>query len=164
MEWYIFWFLKTGDFQVPYCWWLKSCTTWDVWNPINNINLNNGIDYQPPLVSRISAINSMFVFLRLWEALLYCKLYVYLGHLSFLLQPFYSEDLSSNQCYCSFQGSIHSQKLTENLKMIVWKMIFLFQGASILRFQPWIFRGVCKTATTQESSPWHHGITRTQNG
>ena len=19
-----------------YCWWLKSCTTWDVWNPINN--------------------------------------------------------------------------------------------------------------------------------
>ena len=23
-----------------YCWWLKSCTTWDVWNPINN-----GINY-----------------------------------------------------------------------------------------------------------------------
>ena len=21
---------------VPYCWWLKSCTAWDVWNPINN--------------------------------------------------------------------------------------------------------------------------------
>ncbi len=28
-------------------------TTWDVWNPINN-----GINYQPQLVSRISAINS----------------------------------------------------------------------------------------------------------
>ena len=28
-----------------YCWWLKSCTTWDVWNPINN-----GINYQPQLV------------------------------------------------------------------------------------------------------------------
>ncbi len=36
-----------------HCWWLKSCTTWDVWNPINN-----GINYQPQLVSRISAINS----------------------------------------------------------------------------------------------------------
>ena len=20
----------------PYCWWKKSCTTWDVWNPVNN--------------------------------------------------------------------------------------------------------------------------------
>ena len=39
-----------------YCWWLKSCTTWDVWNPINN-----GINYQPQLVSRISAINRMLV-------------------------------------------------------------------------------------------------------
>ncbi len=37
-----------------YCWWLKSqTTTWDVWNPINN-----GKNYQPQLVSRISAINS----------------------------------------------------------------------------------------------------------
>ncbi len=39
----------------PYCWWLKSCTTWDVWSPINH-----GINYQPQLVSRISAINSMW--------------------------------------------------------------------------------------------------------
>ncbi len=37
-----------------YCWWLKSCTTRDVWNPVNN-----GINYQPQLVSRISAINSI---------------------------------------------------------------------------------------------------------
>ena len=22
--------------RVNYCWWLKSCTTWDVWNPTNN--------------------------------------------------------------------------------------------------------------------------------
>ena len=33
-----------GDLEIPlrfgfstsYCWWLKFCTTWDVWNPINN--------------------------------------------------------------------------------------------------------------------------------
>ena len=24
------------NFPTSYCWWLKSCTTWDVWNPINN--------------------------------------------------------------------------------------------------------------------------------
>ena len=29
-----------------YCWWLKSCTTWDVWNP-----KNNGINYLPQLVN-----------------------------------------------------------------------------------------------------------------
>ena len=29
-----------------YCRWLKSCTTWDVWNPINN-----GINYQSQLVN-----------------------------------------------------------------------------------------------------------------
>ena len=41
--------------NVTYCWRLRPCTTWDVWNPINN-----GINYQPQLVSRISAINSIF--------------------------------------------------------------------------------------------------------
>ena len=41
-------------YDVSSCWWLKSCTTWDVWNPINN-----GKNYQPQLVSRISAINSL---------------------------------------------------------------------------------------------------------
>ena len=35
-------------------WWKKSCTTWDVQNPVKN-----GTNYQPHLVSRISAINSM---------------------------------------------------------------------------------------------------------
>ena len=36
-----------------YCWWLKSCTTWDVWNPINNgINyLSTGAGFQPSTVS-----------------------------------------------------------------------------------------------------------------
>ena len=29
-----------------YCWWKQSCTTWNVWNP-----LNTGINYQPQLVS-----------------------------------------------------------------------------------------------------------------
>ncbi len=44
--------MVTGSFALPvmsYCWWLKSCTTWDVWNPINS-----GIN-----CCRISAINSM---------------------------------------------------------------------------------------------------------
>ena len=36
-----------------YCWCLKSCTTWDVWNPINNgINyLSTGAGFQPSTVS-----------------------------------------------------------------------------------------------------------------
>ena len=32
-------------FCQKYCWWKKSCTTWDVQNLVNN-----GIDYQPQLV------------------------------------------------------------------------------------------------------------------
>ncbi len=47
--------------EQKYCLWLKSCTTWDVWNPINN-----GKNYQPQLVSRISAINSITL---LWQFL-----------------------------------------------------------------------------------------------
>ena len=35
-----------------YCWWKKSCTTRDVENPVNN-----EINYQPQLVSRISSTN-----------------------------------------------------------------------------------------------------------
>ena len=35
------------------CWCKKSCTTWDLLNPVNN-----GINYQPQLVSRISSIRS----------------------------------------------------------------------------------------------------------
>ena len=35
-----------------YCWWLKSCTTWDVWNPINTgINdLSTGAGFLPSTV------------------------------------------------------------------------------------------------------------------
>ncbi len=38
--------------QRCYCWWLKSCTTCDVWNPINNgINyLSTGAGFQPSTV------------------------------------------------------------------------------------------------------------------
>ncbi len=36
-----------------YGWWLKSCTTWDVWNPINNGKnyLSTGAGFQPSTVS-----------------------------------------------------------------------------------------------------------------
>ena len=35
-----------------YCWWKKSCTTWNVWNPVNNaINyLSNGAEFLPSTV------------------------------------------------------------------------------------------------------------------
>ena len=38
-----------NSFCWSFCWWLKSCTTWDVWKPINN-----GINYQPQLVQDFS--------------------------------------------------------------------------------------------------------------
>ena len=47
-----------------YCWWLKSRTTWDVWNPINNgINyLSTGAGFQPSRVSWIlEVISTKFV-------------------------------------------------------------------------------------------------------
>ena len=39
--------------NTSYCWWLKSSTTWDVWNPINN-----GKNYQPQLLQDFRTINS----------------------------------------------------------------------------------------------------------
>ena len=41
-----------------YCWWLKSCTTWDVWNPINNGKnyLATGAGFQPSTVSQMRSI------------------------------------------------------------------------------------------------------------
>ena len=35
------------------CWWLKSCTTWDVWNPINNgiFTISTGAGFLPSTVS-----------------------------------------------------------------------------------------------------------------
>ena len=41
-----------------YCWWLKSCTTWDVWNPINNgiIIILGGAGFQPSTVSLLNVV------------------------------------------------------------------------------------------------------------
>ncbi len=41
-----------------YCWWLKSSTTWDVWNPTNNgINyLSTGAGFQPSTVLNYSIL------------------------------------------------------------------------------------------------------------
>ena len=39
-----------------YGWWLKSCTTWDVWNPVNNndkLPTSTGAGFQPSTVSHI---------------------------------------------------------------------------------------------------------------
>ena len=35
-----------------YCWWLKSCTTWDVWNPKNNgiFTISTDAGFQPSTV------------------------------------------------------------------------------------------------------------------
>ena len=40
-------------FQGTYCWWTKSCTTWDGWNPINNgiIIILGGAGFCPSTVS-----------------------------------------------------------------------------------------------------------------
>ena len=51
--------LLLNMFCCSYCWWKRCCTTWDVWNPVNN-----GINYQPQLVGRISCLQSVFRFLR----------------------------------------------------------------------------------------------------
>ncbi len=44
-----------------YCWWLKSCTTWDVWNPIDNGKdyLSTGAGFQPSTVVK----NLMWIWL-----------------------------------------------------------------------------------------------------
>ena len=38
--------------KLQYCWWLKSCTTWDVWNPKNNgiFTISTGAGFQPSTV------------------------------------------------------------------------------------------------------------------
>ena len=50
---------RIGD---SYCWWLKSYTTWDVWNPINNrINyLSTVAGFQP------STVRMMVMIMYLW--------------------------------------------------------------------------------------------------
>ena len=55
--------LKQGDNTLPthiclemittYCWWNKSCTTWDVWNHVNNgiLTISTGAGFHPSTVS-----------------------------------------------------------------------------------------------------------------
>ena len=44
----------------PYCWWLKSCTTWDVWNPQNNgINyLSTGAGFLPSTLVKATILKN----------------------------------------------------------------------------------------------------------
>ena len=51
--------LQKIQWHKHYCWWLKSCTTWDVSDPVNN-----GINYQPQLVQDFFHLNMSH--LRLW--------------------------------------------------------------------------------------------------
>ena len=48
--------LNLSNFCGWYCWWKKSCTTWDVWNPVNNgiriIIILGGAGFQPSTVAR----------------------------------------------------------------------------------------------------------------
>ena len=46
--------------STPYCGWLKSCTTWDVWNPIDNGKnyLSTGAGFQPSTVWPIKNVIS----------------------------------------------------------------------------------------------------------
>ncbi len=40
---------------MSYCWWLKSCTTWDVWNPIDKgekLPTSTGAGFQPSTVRK----------------------------------------------------------------------------------------------------------------
>ena len=43
---------ESSQNDMSYCWWLKSCTTWDVWNPINNgtFTISTGAGFQPSTV------------------------------------------------------------------------------------------------------------------
>ena len=58
---------KCRDFW-SYCWWLKSCTTWDVWNPISNGKnyLSTGAGFQPSTVplGRFSIESSIFFLVK----------------------------------------------------------------------------------------------------
>ncbi len=46
-----------------YCWWKKSCTSWHVWNPVNNDHIIYHINWW---VYRILTINYVWVF-STWE-------------------------------------------------------------------------------------------------
>ena len=71
----ICWSEKGFDWKYPstlagtserYCWWLKSCTTWDVWNPINNGKdyLSTGAGFQPSTTFDFCLFRPVFRILR----------------------------------------------------------------------------------------------------
>ena len=75
-----------------YCWWKKSCTTWDVWNSINNgINyLSTGAGFQPSTVS----CSCLFAFV-LDDEWFYSKMF---------------QQLLENQYFTFFTHNIHIDK------------------------------------------------------
>ena len=44
---------STGIYAMQYCWWKKFCTTWDVWNLVNNGRnyLSTGAGFLPATIS-----------------------------------------------------------------------------------------------------------------
>ena len=73
-----FWWWNTRVKSNYYCWWLKSCNTWDVWNPINNgiFTISTGAGFQPSTVRNFrrlklspkakTLITSILPVLQLW--------------------------------------------------------------------------------------------------
>ena len=47
--------------MLNYCWWKKSCTTWDVWNPIKNgiFTISTGARFLPSTVSISRVVSSV---------------------------------------------------------------------------------------------------------
>ena len=60
--------LFAAQLNCKYCWWTKSCTTWDVWNPINNgrIIILGGAGFCP---STVWWLNTSGAFSH-WECLI----------------------------------------------------------------------------------------------
>ena len=53
-----------------YCWWLKSCTTWDVWNPINNgiFIISTGAGFLPSTVVWLVKKKHRNRFIHFWNS------------------------------------------------------------------------------------------------
>jgi len=61
---------------VTYCWWKKSCITWDVWNPINNeINyLSTGAGFLPSTVAQfLQQPLVLLALMPLWEPFFWAR-------------------------------------------------------------------------------------------
>ena len=82
-----------------YCWWLKSYTTWDVWNPINNgiFSISTGAGFQPStVVGRVAVVVSTRGSLYEWHQ---PKEYVF--KTIFFLRPHFGWNL----CYADIRHS-----------------------------------------------------------